>query len=717
MTDQRRRRAVVPELAPIAAPRLIDVGTLQYEVSVAGLSERYGRGVTPHTTLVWWARRPHSVMRALVFAALCRDRSDEAARLMVELGASGRAPPAALERARRLLREQGASCRVLDAFAGGGTIPLEASSLGAEAWALDANRLAVFINRCALEHAAVLDADRARAAVLASGRRVLDDLERLTAPLFPLRQSADPAGRRVTTSLWSYSIACERCGLRFSLSRRRWLSRRRSRRIALRSVMEGGQERYRIDGQGVSEAAPPVNWAGRRGGARCPACGAVRGRVGLGDADDHLLALVRSARGQGKSFELATASAALPPSASIAALERALLDDLGAELPGTSLPRWSGIVNPALYGLETHADLFNPRQRVVLLALIQALGREHARLVEVSGEAEATFVTGLLSGLIDQLVDWNCRLSMWISQNEQVGRAFCGPGVAMLWDYAETDPMSAGPSNLRAKLERLAEGAAAMAGSSNGGRALVGTARRLPFSAGGFDAVIVDPPYYDNIFYEVLADFFYVWKRLLLGAIEPELFEAERSQGSEELVASRQRSGDDAHEAYCDGLAAALGEAIRVLTDEGVLALVYSHGAMAGWEALARALMAAPLRITSVQPLSIERRQRPRAMASAAVNCCVVLVGRPNSVPRSVARRGPFLEQVAALADAGFLAELRAAGWAEADLALAAFAQGVGVLANTAGLEGASPAEALAEIEGIVGERFPGFALSRRRAL
>jgi len=90
--------------------------------------------------------------------------------------------------------------------------------------------------------------------------------------------------------------------------------------------------------------------------------------------------------------------------------------------------------------------------------LIESLIDEYNHLCKSKTSSEAKFVIGNLSSFIDQLVDWNCRLSMWISQNEQVGRAFCGPGVPMLWDYVETDPVMNGPANLWKKLDRIVEG-------------------------------------------------------------------------------------------------------------------------------------------------------------------------------------------------------------------------------------------------------------------
>ena len=136
-------------------------------------------------------------------------------------------------------------------------------------------------------------------------------------------------------------------------------------------------------------------------------------------------------------------------------------------------------------------------------------------------------------------IDWNSRLSMWISQNEQVGRGFCGPGVAMLWDYAETDPTGDGPANLWKKLDRILKGSAAIATMDAPCSVQHAFAQALPFPDGHFDAIVTDPPYYDNVFYSALADFFYAWKKPLLAAIEPTLFGNEATDSTHELVASK----------------------------------------------------------------------------------------------------------------------------------------------------------------------------------
>src|SRR5437870_3876946 len=120
--------------------RLIDRGTLGLEASVSGQAERYGRGKTSHTIHVWWARRPHGAMRALTFASLMPDTSEEGQRVMQELAFATSHEDEVIKDAQRLLKLQFTeSPKVLDMFGGGGTIPYEAALLGADVSSVDYN--------------------------------------------------------------------------------------------------------------------------------------------------------------------------------------------------------------------------------------------------------------------------------------------------------------------------------------------------------------------------------------------------------------------------------------------------------------------------------------------------------------------------------------------------------------------------------------------------
>jgi putative DNA methylase len=329
----------------------------------------------------------------------------------------------------------------------------------------------------------------------------------------------------------------------------------------------------------------------------------------------------------------------------------------------------------------------------------------------------ARYVIATLSAFIDQLVDWNCRLSMWISQNEQVGRAFCGPGVPMLWDYVETDPLLSGPANLWDKLDRIVAGVCATPRFGKRPTVCQGRAQSLPFAADAFDAVITDPPYYDNVYYNVLADFFYAWKRPLLENLCPELFRDQQCGETAELVASQFRQGENAHQWYCAQLTQCLQEVTRVLKPDGVLSFVFAHSSLAAWDAIVQSFRRSGLILTSAEPLSIERRQRPRAMTSEAVNTCIVLVGRKSLSQSSSIDIATVEESVRTRAGA-ITKRLEECGWHAEDIGMAIFAQGVVAIANARSVTGIeSDADALQRLGGMVSSLAPGFKLQVRQSL
>ena len=703
---------VVSKLPNGAGKRLIDTGMLHCEASVAGCSERYHRGKTSHTIHVWWARRPHSAMRALVFASLAKETGAEAAAIMASLAMDP--SPEVEEVARRIIaRDYPSAPKLLDMFGGGGTIPFESRNLGAETYSIDANQLSVFIQRCNLEYASQVDLKEARGQVAASGKAVLERVKAETDWLYPLRRSS---GGKTFGYLWSYQKTCDTCGRRFYLVRRPWLSTRKGRRLSFDKTagLAGDEIFIRSMPEG---SCHPFAWGKGRGKCFCPYCHAPQGHLSVSACRDALLAVIDAGE-TGKSFRLAPADA-MPPIEDIDRAERQVLAELGATLPEGELPAWSGIVNPAIHGVRTHADFLNRRQRLLLLFLIRELSAEYARLQPVD-EAKARFVIGALSSLIDQVIDWNCRLSMWIAGNEQVGRAFCGPGVAMLWDYTESDMLLHGPANLWDKLDRIVKGVSTF--RSGGGAVTVrhAHAQRLPFADGMFDAIVTDPPYYDNIYYSILADFFYAWKRILLRQVAPDLFAGKQTDAEYELVASARRQGNDgnAHESYCRELKRAFSEAARVIKPDGVFSLVYSHSSVNAWDAVVQAYRSSPFRITSVQPLGIERKGRPRSVLSQAVNTCMAFVARKSAAGRSPITLRELESRILDVANSFGRRLKHQSGWSDADAGLAVLAYGVGLVANAERVAGAaSDADALVKVGTAIKNVFPEFSIRERRSL
>jgi putative DNA methylase len=692
--------------------RLVDSGMLHYEASVAGYNERYLRGETSHTIHVWWARRPHSAMRALVFASLAKDTSNNAAAIMAELAMGNNDE---VESAARKIISSGyeSTPKVLDMFGGGGTIPFESKNLGADTYSIDANQLSVFIQKCNMIYANQVDLTVARETVEKSGNAILSRLEVDTDWLYPLRKKN--AGKTFGY-MWSYKTVCTNCGRSFHLIKRPWLSTKKGKHLSFIWADSAGMETIEICQVPEDYSFSPA-WEKGTGRCFCPYCHTLQEKIDIAKCEDTLLAVIDSEK-SGKTFHLAP-NDAVPSLSDIDEEERRVLRVLNTILPQSELPVWSGIVNPALYGVKTHADFLNRRQRLLLLYLIKELLAEFETL-KFGDAILAKFTIGVLSSLIDQIVDWNCRMSMWIPGNEQVGRAFCGPGVAMLWDYTETDMLLHGPANIWDKLNRIVKGVSSFEHTEGTITIEHAHAQELPFANDMFDAIVTDPPYYDNIYYSILADFFYAWKRILLQKIEPDLFSNVHTDIEFELVASsrRQGKGKDAHESYCIELKQAFSEAARVIKPDGVFSFIYSHSSVNGWDSIIQSYRSSPFWITSVQPLSIERKGRPRSVMSEAVNTCMTFIARKNTSERMPISMNELQSRISIITDSFGKQLTEQSGWNGADAGLAVLAYAVGLIANAKYVtDASSDADALIIISKQIKKSFPEFTLKIRSSL
>ena len=202
--------------------------------------------------------------------------------------------------------------------------------------------------------------------------------------------------------------------------------------------------------------------------------------------------------------------------------------------------------------------------------------------------------------------------------------------------------------------------------------------------------------------------------------IEPELFKKTITDYKYELVASSRRveEGESAHEEYCKQLCMAFSEASRVLKSNGVFSFVYSHSSVNGWEAVIRAYRQSDFWVSSVQPLSIERKGRPRAVLSQAVNTCMTIVARKEDTPKDKINIGTVLAETEKYCSEFGKLLIEKSGWAESDAGLAVIACTVGLLANSSGVDGAeSDADALLAASKIVKREFPDFSIKVRDSI
>lgn len=611
------------------------------------------------------------------------------------------ARPAYLECARGLVKAAHGkeSPLVVDPFAGGGSIPLEALRLGCDAFASDLNPVACLILKVLLEDIP-RQGPKLAEELRQAGAEIKAQAEKEIGEFYP----TDAGGATPIAYLWARTVRCEAagCGAEIPLLRSRWLCKKANRRRALRIVVKrpkpaGGPaaQPLRIE----FEIFEPKSEAEVEGGtvnrakATCPACHIVlppeRVRAQLaaqrGGADvifdDHgrrtggarLLAVVTLKPGQsGRRYRLPTEADYRAVYAAAERLKTVAAQKLPnglSPVPDEPTPAGGGsgagrAFSVQRYGMLQWGDLFTARQKLALVAL--------ARAATGRGGDRARLPTLALGGVADR----GAALSTWRPQadQEKVEHVFARQALAAAWDFGEAAPTSDATGSWSDRVAALA-GAAERSAGSVAGRAEAADARHSPLPAAAAGVWFTDPPYYDAVPYADLSDFFLVWLKralpdepLLQNRFEPG---SGLSPKGPEIVQDETKTAPEGRKKDKAYFEAAMGEAFaegrRVLAEDGIGCVVFAHKTTAGWEALISGLLAARWTVTASWPITTEMATRLRARDSAALAASVHLVCRPRAADAGI---GGWEQIVAELPDriGDWMERLAAEGIRGADL-------------------------------------------------
>jgi len=663
--------------------------------------------------------------------------------------------------------------KVLDMFAGGGAIPLEALRLGCEAYALELNPVAHIIELCTLvypqkygkpdENAKGSAADGTWAGLAKEveywGNWVLEQVKAEIGDLYPpIPDPKNPpqklAGRRqqefgvpgfekrqpeLTTPggyltpvayLWTRTVSCKNpaCRARVPLAKLFWLCRERedregryvvlhrhldhdSRRVVF-TVAEGTSRQDLELGSAVGTVA---------GNVTCPFCSTVCDdqyvkEVGLSDGLVLQLMTVACVN-SGRSGKLYLNAAdipedAVPEDSKLTAALEAIKRRIGLQPPSepvTTDGKQSVWIN--LYGLTDFGKVFTARQHVVGLCFSSAIREVVEHMKRLSHEpGHVTAVADYLAMALDRHMNQNNTLTIFNAQGETIEGAVNDKTLPMAWDFAEPNPFSRVGGSFNNALDWVVAVALELANvvfplSAHVSR---GTATQLAFPDKLFDAVATDPPYYDNVSYAVLSDFFYVWVKRAIGFLHPEHFAAETAPKRNETVMDALRYGgssERAREAYHQMMAQAFREAHRVLKPNAPLTCVYAHKTTLGWATLVDSLRNSGFYITEAWPIETERKGG-RKTGKAVLSSSVTLVARK----REASAVGAYETEVRPDLDAIVrerVETLWEQGVSGADLVIAAVGAGLRAFTRFARVEYSNgeevPAERfLAEVEGVV---------------
>jgi putative DNA methylase len=298
-----------------------------------------------------------------------------------------------------------------------------------------------------------------------------------------------------------------------------------------------------------------------------------------------------------------------------------------------------------LYGLTTFQDLFLPRQLLCLLSFVAALRAAEREAAQYDRE-HWIGIASSLACWIDRLADFESMMCTLKPGGERgVVHSFTRPAIPMVWDCAEANPFGTDSANALGLFEYLISAIDAAEASDRPAIVQRGSATSIPFPDKSLDAVISDPPYYDNVPYADISDFFYVWLKRSVGHLYPEHFATETTPKKSEAVADATRHGgsrDKAKQAYETMMGQAFKEAHRLLKPGGQAVIVYAHKTTLGWATLVDALRTAGFTVTESWPLDTEMKARLRGMDSAALASSIFLVARK----RDGAATGNYDEQV-----------------------------------------------------------------------
>ncbi|BCW69971.1 DUF1156 domain-containing protein [Arthrobacter sp. NicSoilB8] len=730
--------------APIR--KLIEVSMPLEKVNEALKAEKDRKVGKPQQIHHWWARRPITAARAVLFAQLVDDPSshpelfstdEEIAverrrlhKLLVRLVQwDSTYDEAILDEARLEIRRWtgGAPPAILDPFAGGGAIPLEAQRLGLHAHASDLNPVPVLINKALIELPPIFSGSSpvfpgAAESTLGGWPRALglaEDVRRYGAllrdratqrigHLYPPAKL--PSGETATAIAWIWVrlVTCwnPACGIQMPLTSTWWLSKKKGKEaFVIPAIIDDpsapGGRRVTFSIGHDPKSAPPRVTEGTVGqsGATCIACGTavelkhIRSEGKAKRLGTQLMAVV--AQGNRKRIYLPPtlehtehSNVPRPTDGPAGDLPTAAL---GFRVQGYGMSEWTDIfTDRQLLALTTLSDLVREiRSQVVKDALAADLDAGERLSDGGSGaEAYADVVATYLGLALSRLADWSNSLCRWESNGQVSQQSYGRQSVTWTWDFSEANTLASSSGSFDAAIKAVAR---ALELSRASGPATVTQADAAQRS---YDNLVIatDPPYYDNIGYADLSDLFYIWLRKTLRDVHPSLFSTMLVPKAEELVAEpfRHGGGENAERFFEEGFQRVFGHARASASADYPITVFYAFKqaelekegvASTGWSTFLEGLVRQGWTITATWPVRSEMESRMRGQSANALASSIVLALRPREISAPATDRSGFLAALHRELEHA-LPEIRQGSIAPADLRQTVLGPGMAVFSR-----------------------------------
>ena len=731
--------------------KLIEVALPLEAINAESAREKSIRHGHPSTLHLWWARRPLATARAVIWSSLVDDPSSHPEQFPTE-EAQQQERERLFDILTRLVKWENSNDEgilteakaeimkstdnnppaLLDPFAGGGAIPLEAQRLGLEAHAHDLNPVAVMINKAMIEippkfanmrpvnpesrgHLGGSAAPKGTAGLAEDvryyGEWMKQEAYKRIGHLYPkvkVPQAQGGGGATVIAWIWARTVKCPNpaCGCEMPLVRSFTLSKKKGTEAYIDPVFDGERFTYQVKYGKVKDKGTVA-----RTGAYCAACNTnvpldyirdegLNHRMGA-----HMMAIVAEGK-QGRIY--------ISPNNEQINISNVKTPD---DVPTSELPEKALGFRVQLYGMKKYCDLFTPRQLTALTTFSALVGEaqkkaeadavaagmynDHIALSEggTGARAYGEAVGVYLAMLVDKQADLGNALNRWEPNAQCPRQLFARQAIPMVWDYAEGNVFSTSSGSWSVLLDNLNH--CILADSFAFERTVPGYVKQFDAqSDNGLRNIMVstDPPYYDNIGYADLSDFFYVWMRKSLKNTFPKLFRTMLVPKAEELIATPYRHDGDIEKArdfFEDGMFKTCCQIYTYAREEIPVTIYYAFKqsesesdeevgnktASTGWETMLSAIIKAGFSITGTWPMRTECVSRSVSQGTNALASSIVLVCRKRSETAGSCTRREFINSLHREMHPA-LEKLQSANIAPVDLAQSAIGPGIGVFSR-----------------------------------
>lgn len=724
--------------------KLIEVAIPLEAINAASAREKSIRHGHPSTLHLWWARRPLAACRAVLFAQLVDDPSSlpdefptpeaqdaERKRLFAIIEDlvkwENSTNEEVLERARAEIRRScgGELPPVYDPFSGGGSIPLEAQRLGLPAYASDLNPVAVMIGKAMIEippkfkdmepihpgdkaagHGGYKNAQGLAEDVKYYGAWMREKAwERIGHHYPQVDLPKENGGGKATVIAWIWARTVPSPDPAFAhvqvpLVRSFELSNKKGDRVWVDPIVANGNYHFEVRSEKSGDIGQAQSGTVSRGGSRCIVSGAaipfkyIRQKAKDGELGQRLMGIIA----EGARGKIYLSASAEQEQAANAAKPR--------ERPSLDISHWPGRTNVVEYGMEDFGDIFTDRQTHALNTFsdlvqeVRQIAEKDAILAGLSDEGTglADLGTGAraysealslyLSFAIDRLADAGSSVATWATGGF-IRFTFARQAIPMTWDFAECNVMSDSTGNFGGAVQWISKAIAEFQPTGPGSITQQDAQQVvLPHNA----VISTDPPYYDNICYADLSDYFYMWLRKNVKNVYPDLTSTLAVPKAEELVASPYRHGGkgQAEDFFLNGMTEALSSLSKQTSNNYPASIYYAFKqseideeglSSTGWATFLNAVIASGYSIVGTWPVRTERAGRTIASGRNALSNSVVLVCRKKQVEAETVSRAEFIRALKRELPPA-IKELQDAALSPADMPQSAIGPGMGVFSR-----------------------------------